>query len=461
MQMSNQSTNVTITWQESPNFSNTSNWFNWGNTTNYGFTSNPSYNGVTYTVFLDFLEPQTVYHFQIEIEPSYHSCTTEYVSSSNYGTFTTLPEAVYVGQYGAVIMGVVYNANGQRAPMGLEVYVQCTGYNLWSQYTFTNAQGAYSMTPALGQTGCPQYGKGYYIVELLNTGTIKAQWPGYWNESVVIWAVQCVNFYLPLNHLSAYFPEVLDFSNAAAGYSTISYSAGTSTSYTTGLAYSWSAGVGGLGASGTSDSSTTYNVGSSGGFQQQGGTLDYIVQMETSGTVAFNAINRTWSMSNLQLVGGMLNGEPAAQDPQFVQPSDWLTPMAMNQSSNTPTPFFVYNGGASKYLEDVPAKTPGFDYTGGVTTSTTLSVSGGYSISFSLSFSLAGVVPVNVGVSGQWSQSSSTTYTQELTYSIGMPPTGGSPFCFDVIGQGGGGTTADMFGIYTWSLNAQGGCTTP
>ena len=220
---------MTITWQESPNFSNTSNWFNWGNTTNYGFTLNPSYNGVTYTVFLDFLDPQTVYYFQIEIVPSYKSCTTEYLPSSNYGTFTTLMEAIYVGQYGAVIMGVVYNANGQRAPMGLEVYVQCTGYNLWSQYTFTNAQGASSMTPGLGQTGCTQYGKGYYIVELLNTGNIKTQWPGYWNESVVIWAVQCVNFVLPSNYLTGYTSGMIDFSNAPAqtGYTTLEVDQGT------------------------------------------------------------------------------------------------------------------------------------------------------------------------------------------------------------------------------------------
>ena len=408
LQMSNHSTNVTISWQESPNFSNTSNWFNWGNTTSYGFTLNPSYNGVTYTVFLDFLEPQTVYYFQIEIVPSYKSCTTEYLPSSYYGTFTTLMEAIYVGQYGAVIMGVVYNANGQRAPMGLEVYVQCTGYNLWSQYTFTNAQGAYSMTPGLGQTGCTQYGKGYYIVELLNTGNIKTQWPGYWNESVVIWAVQCVNFYLPLNFVGPYVPQELEFTNSA--YVTLGFNE------TVGVTTTYTATAAGNGQITTSSFSAT-NSGSA-----TGANVETWVKYDASGTVLFNAVeSRESSIQGVNFFGAIQASTTASLVNDPVSPSNVTHSEA-------------YGNGLWYWFNITSGQIRG----GSVTISGQVTDISGLDISVDASYTLPGGGSFGVSIPIQVTIATTTSYSNAFYFSVHN--TNSVTHGFRAYVQGGSGT---------------------
>ena len=450
--MSNHSTNVTITWKESPNFSNTSNWFNWGNTTNYGFTLTPSYNGATYTVFLDFLEPQTVYYFQIAIVPSYHSCTTEYLPSSYYNTFTTLVEGAYVNQYGAVIRGVVYNANGQPAPAGLEVYVQCTGYNLWSQYSYTNALGAYSISPALGATGCTTNGKGYYIVEVLNSvitnpGNPSIQWPGYWNESVVIWAVQFVNFYLPLNFVSPnYIIQVADFSNAnstngMAGWSSLSYT--QTTVYTTSEKDCWSLLFWG------SCSTSSEQFTASHTYTSQNGNLVISQQFWTSGTVEFAAMNRGWATTATIYVGPYGNPQFPAQ--QSI--TDWLTPY-----NSSPNHYLVHTWGDSGSGVLVSYQYP---QTGQLTASSTQASTGVKQWSISVDVSLPGV-GVGIPVAGQsWSQTSSTSYQNGLSWTITVPQ-GNGPVCILVYGEGGSssGNTADDVGIWAYAPSS-GACPIP
>jgi len=450
LQMSNHSTNVTITWQESPNFSNTSNWFNWGNTTSYGYTLNPSYNGVTYTVFLDFLEPQTVYYFQIEIVPSYHSCTTEYEPSSYYSTFTTLSENVYVSQYGGVIRGVVYNANGQTAPAGLEVYLQCTGYNLWSQYAFTNALGAYSISSALGATGCTTNGKGYYIVEVLNSvitnpGNPSMQWPGYWNESVVIWAAQFVNFVLPSNYVSSYIPVITDFSNAnssngLAGYSTINYLTGTT--YTTSEKDCSTAG---FTFGGCYTNSTQFGAGSI--YQSTNGNLFVSQQYWTSGLVIIDGINRTgWTASQSYYA---TYGYP--QYPALQPITDWLTPSTYLSHNAYPMPGWGDQGGGRPiyYQHSIG---------GYVTTSTTQATTGVKDLAISVDISYY------VGIGFQvadlsWSQTSSTTAQNTLNWMAQVPVNTPVPTCFVVYGQGGSASagTADIIGIWAYASTYSGG----
>jgi hypothetical protein len=469
-----ESTNVTISWEVSP-ISSPNATLNWGNTSAYEFHEyNISGSGGAYTVFLNYLAPNTTYYYEIWAGPPASTCDINWIGGLYAASFSTGADLM------SAISGVVTDQTGAEFSQG-GLYVQASCLDMPSGasnvpiYAVTSPSGGYSLV------GAPSYYSGalHYVcpsgpfdVQIINQVTqytsgltIKdsSQWPGHWNETVAVWAPQVVDFVLPSDYLSPYFPAVLDFSNAAANYSTIGYSTGTSTSYTTSLGYSWSVGSGsGPAFSGTSSTSSTYTEGASGGFEQEGGTLDYIVQRETSGTVEFNALSREWAETQVMLVGPLLNGEPAAQDSSFVQPSDWLSPMSMNQSSDTPAPYFVYNSGASKLMEDVLDSTPGFYYTGGVTASTTASATGGYSVSFGLTTSLPGVGSVTLSVGAQWSQTSSTSYTQELTYKVGMPATGGSPVCIDVIGQGGSGTTsADMFGIYTWSPNSEGKCTTP
>lgn len=428
----------------------------WGPTTSYQYTA-ISNQGVgtsgAVTAFIDYLDPSTTYYYHAH---AWTSCTdssgTHQYTGDYYGLFTTGSEATYVSHYGAVIRGVVYNANGNTAPAGLQVEVQCAGGGPFWQNTFTNAHGVYSITPAYGASGCQSVGYGYYLVEVKNIVAAGIQWPGYWNESVVIWAVQFVNFYLPLNYVSPYFSEVLDFSNApAGGYSDLKFQTGTSSTLSTDLSYTWSLGGGsGPGFSGSSSSTTSYTVGAQGGVESTVGNLDYIIQQETSGTVEFNAIDRAWQQTSVVLSGPFLNGEFAQQNSNYVEPATWLKP-----GTNAPDTYYLTSLG--KPMQNVYDNVQGKFYVGEVTTSTTIASSGGYSVAFALGVSLPGVGSVGLNVGSGWSQTSSTTYSNTLDWTAGEPY-GGSPICIDVFGQGGSGTYADMVGIYTWAPS-QGACT--
>lgn len=455
-------TNVTITWDESPAAQNT--YITWGNSSYpSAFSQNVPGSG-SYSAYLDFLEPSTTYDYVITAHQPPPGCTgTFYITNTYSGQWSTQTDSLIA------FSGTVYDSSGQHtAPAGIQVTAWCAKYPQVYFWTTTDSSGYYYLAVhnVVGSLECSAYGAGglgAYVISFGGGGSGNnpaGYWAGYWNETVVTWDVQAVNFYLPQNYISPYFPAVLDFSNAASGYSTISYSAGSSTSYTTSFSYSWQIGSGtGPSYSGSSSTSKTYSEGSQGGFKQEGGTLDYIVQMETTGTLEFNAVYRAWAQTQVTVYGGLLNGEPAAQNPGFAQPADWLQPTTMNSYPDT---YFIWNPGAGKYMENVLDSTPGFFYTGGVTTSTSTSATGGYTVTFGLTASLPGVGSVGLSVGAQWSQTSTTTYTQELDYEVGMP-SGGSPICFDVIGQGGNGdaTYADMFGVYVWSPNSQGGCTSP
>ena len=457
-------TNVTLRFTLS---TNATVYMFWGNNSNfiYDFTqiNDVRYNNnqLTQTVFLDFLEPQTKYYYKITAS-SY--CWNPGTKTGNWTTGT---------DSSLTISGYVYGPDGTTpATANVAVFAYCMEDPGLNVVTSTDSNGHYSLNLALlyDMPCWASFGPGWRGTYGVTAGApgdpSGGWWKGHWNETVVLWAPQIVDFSLPVNYISPFFPKVLDFSNAPSGYSTIQYAQGSSVSYTTSMGYTWSisggSGEANLGFSGSSSTSKTYSVSSSSTLTQLGGTLDYVIQMQTSGTIEFNALIRSWAETQVNLYGDMLNGNPAVQVPSFQQPADWLTPQTMNNSADT---YFIWNDAASKYMEDVYDSAAGFLYGGGVTTSVTNSAESSYSINFGVTASLSGAGSAGLSVGATWSQESSYTYSENLEYSIGMT-TGGSPFCFDVIGQGGsspmgGTTTADMFGIYVWAPTPQGTCATP
>ncbi len=446
VQTSVRSTNVTITWQESPNFSNTSTYLDWGNTTTYSYSQSVGYSS-TYSVFLDFLQPQTHYYFEIQADPNYKSCTLEYVTGSYSSSFTTAAEATYVSQYGAVIRGVVHNANGNPAPAGLEVEVQCTVASTWFQYAFTNAQGAYSITPSFGASGCQNVGHGYYVVGVENyvnvpsPGNPSIQWLGYWNESMVIWAVQFVNFYLPLNFVGPYIPETLDFSNAPTNYGTITYQQAFTTTET--LTHEWSVSGGAVLTAGASDATeVTYSYSSGGGPYANGGTLDWGAEWWTAGSLLYNSIYRSWNVTSMSTYRAYSDGF-SSQYGVAIPPNDF-------QPGKLKSDAYYLKDSNGVTMQNVP-EPANKGYTGTIETSTSVATSYSFSIGVSLSANLPGAQTFNFNAQTSWTQTSSSTYSQDLQFTIGGPQAA----CYDVFGEAGnpGSTpeTSDMIGVYYWA----------
>jgi hypothetical protein len=415
----------------------------WGPNASYQYTA-ISNQGVgtsgSVTAFIDFLDPSTTYYYHVH---AWTSCTdgsgTHQYIGDYYGSFTTGLEATYVGQYGAVIRGVVYNANGGTAPAGLEVYVQCTGYSLWSQYAYTNAQGAYSISPALGATGCTTNGYGYYIVEVLNSvisnpGNPSVQWPGYWNESIVIWAVQFVNFYLPLNIIGPWIPQVVDYSNAPSGYSTISFS--TSTKFTNSVVDNFAASGGayvgpiGGGVSFQTSTTTSQSVTTKSSYTSFQGSLEVLDRFWTSGMVEFNAIDRSLNAPVETPYGSEVYEE---QGPSYITPTN--------------TGMYVIPGYSAIKLS--PQQQQQYQVT--VTGSTTVSYN--YSMNFGITVELD-AVSFTVGLTMGWGASTTTTYVNDLSGVVGGPTTTTTE-CFTIYGSGGSQSsgTATMIDILMYSPN--------
>lgn len=461
------STNATIRYwatASSPLPGGTANVY-WGTTTSYGITAATGQAFVTElsptSDFINFLQPSTKYYYEITAtgtctdSKGTHTYTGTLTGSWSTGTtdaMTTL-SGVVSDSTGAVFSNGLVEAFCMNLPSGAETVVS---------EGVTSSSGYYSIAVPGYDTSNGDYqctGGSYPIkVQFFNQQTIyyvgstayeSNQWTGHWNETVFIFAPQVVNFVVPLNYISPYFPVYLDFSNAAAGYSTIGFEAGTSSSFTTTLGYSWSIGTGtGLGMSGSSSTSTTYTVQTTTGISQNGGNLDYIIQMETTGDVEFNALAYAWAVPTITLFGAWLNGEPAQQNSNFVQPTVWLAPW--NYASNGG--YFLTDTTVQKSMDGVYLNDPGFTYSYGVTTESTTSSTGGYAISFNLALTIPGGPSVTGSVGMSWSETSTSGYSDSLTWSAGEPA-GGSAVCIDVFGEGGSqsANTATMVSIYTWT----------
>jgi hypothetical protein len=331
--VSTQSTNATVSFEAtvSPSGCWTGNVYitlTWGNSTSYPFTdiNNVAYslNTVYYAPLLDYLEPSTTYYY-------YLHGTFGIYSGNYYGSWTTNPEANYLSKYGIIISGTVYDTTGATAPLYTAVLVTCTDYAgslYWSVLGFTNSQGHYSL--AVGHNGepmCAYYGYGYFVVDVGEMGV--AYWPGHWNETVVVWAPQVINFYVDPDQLSSPSKPVvneMEFTHSShaqltACSSQVSSEEFQSTSTASGSLFGLSFNVQSTSASYTS-------FGTNGCISNQGEPgLEIWGEEETSRMMVFNAIeSRSVSVLWEQYFGGLQNGGNAGSGNATGAPiQDWLS----------------------------------------------------------------------------------------------------------------------------------------
>lgn len=434
-------TNVTINYTAS--FSNLTPFtVYFGNTSSGEIYSQPAtYSNTTLQghVFLDYLQPDTTYNFELFIASTCIHGQVEYYCTYSSSFNTSVDRST-------TFSGVVSLAGGGHAPSGVPVLLYCPSIGeLGGEAGYTNSQGAYSIN-----WGSPYAGdcSGEPLV-----ATALGQpysMGGYWNETVVVWAPQGIDFTLPKNFIGPFIPEVLDFSNATSGYSSISFISSFSTSTT--LTDTWSVngggsvgGVGGGGGEGGSSSITYSNTSGSGPFSN-GGTLDYGAEWNTSGTLQSNAIYRAWNITSENAYGKAYKDGNAVSGFGLSPPSSWLTPANVGKSDT----YYVLNKDGLP-MEAV-SESNGSGYEWNVETSTTKT----YSTDYSLSFSLGATIPLpgapSFSFTGSlgWSQTSSTTSSTDLQFKIGG---GTTAECYDVIGQGGSQSsgTADMIGIVMYN----------
>jgi hypothetical protein len=237
----------------------------WGNTTSYVFTAFSVVKETAshyYSIFLNYLEPGTTYYFQL------HGNGTG-LTADNYDSFwTTSAESTYINSYGYYISGTVYDAANpsQTAPANTIVEAWCLANpNIWYAWGYTNSKGQYSLDVQQGSGSweCQQWGntggeQAYVVSFGYDQG---GYWLGHWNESIVVWAPQVVNFYLPENFLGLTMVNYGLFTNSADVTLEFCQETTNSFSYTT----STSTTVGALGLSGTYTSAV--EVGGSWGSQ--------------------------------------------------------------------------------------------------------------------------------------------------------------------------------------------------
>jgi len=183
-------TNATISWTVQVK---STIYLYWGNTTNYGYTAvnGTVYGSGTNTTFLDFLEPGTNYYYYVEAmfdPPHPYYCPGAY--SGGWGT---------PADHMTTISGQVVDVNGTSAP-SIEIWIRCRISPPWNDYPMTNATGYYLDTSIGNKLSCdsPLYG-GYEITAFAAPlgGPNYQNFLGHWNETIVVWAPQQVNFGLP------------------------------------------------------------------------------------------------------------------------------------------------------------------------------------------------------------------------------------------------------------------------
>lgn len=481
-------TNVTLSWNVNPAARVTA---VFGNTTSYGFTAvQGQYDGSgSGSVFVDFLEPNKTYHFQLT---GYGACGGKSTYTSSWATGSDQSfVAATISAYGYdYIYGTVTDASGHPANAGVPVMATCsTPYvfphgTTWFDYGTTDSNGHYliwipgELDPYTNsymdicqsdESPLSPGGAMAYVVCVDNLGAADANycgaqsptnpapigkvWSGYWNETIVTWAPQVVNFVLPSNYVGPYVPQVVDFSNfnasnGLAGYSTIFYS--QSTKYTETMTYDWTLttfpGSTTVMSSGSSSDTTTY--GTSSYDSSSNGSLDVAEQFHTSGTVEFNALDREWAATSVNPYGT----EVVRQNPPPLvsQTADWMYPGTNHAGVYTLTNWAGVGLG--------PGKSTGQEYLYAIGSVSSVAVAMGYS----MSLSIEGAPVQLLSFSGGLSQSVDMTSQQTLSWSVTVPQSsqGGVYVCFNVYGSGdpSNHADADMIGIWEYTPGPGDAC---
>jgi hypothetical protein len=240
------STSASLNWDESPAGSSTTVY--WGNTTSYGFSQGVGGTG-SYSVFLDYLEPASTYYYKIVAAPPASTCYIHYTTGTYTGSWATTTDS------STTISGTVYDSSTLgTAPANTIVEAWCVARPGLYAWGYTNAQGQYSLN-VIGTNGagmCQPYGSGGAQAYVVAFGYAQGgYWLGHWNESIIVWAPQVVNFYLPENFLSPTVVNYALFTNS--GDVSLEFCKVTSSSYS--YTTSSSATYGAFGLTGTATSS--------------------------------------------------------------------------------------------------------------------------------------------------------------------------------------------------------------
>ncbi|MGA8512305.1 MAG: hypothetical protein WB778_06255 [Thermoplasmata archaeon] len=364
----------------------------WGNSTSYGYTalnsvSEPAAQFIP--VFLNYLESNTTYYYKLTDHATNENPSTQ------TGSWAMGSDAPYLQSSGDAIIGTVYDDNDTPAIAGIQVGATCNFKSpAWSYIATTNSAGQYSIPVRFnGESDACQAlggikGAGAYVVEVENgyCGIIGCnspvtEWNKRWNETVIVWAPQVVNFYLPTVFISGYIPQITDFSNAntsngLAGYSTVSYTTGTTYSTTETDCSTYLVVFGGC--TSTSESITASNT-----YSSLNGNLFVSQQFWTSGDLLCDGMNRScWNP--------VVNYYKSVGVPQFPaqQPiTDWLAPSTFAAHSG----YLLSSwGGSGSNNLGIPVYYQ-YPVSSSVTTRTTMASTGITELDFSLDVSYFGI----------------------------------------------------------------------
>lgn len=333
------STNVSMSWSTSP--SRAGDYLDWGNSTAYAFYDASA----NRSAFLNYLEPGTVYYFEIVGEASFSgsSCSTSIYSATYTGTFTTSSDSMNS------FSGIVRDNTNALAPEYTLVLAYCLfeppnyGDKYSKFYYSTTAPNGNYLMPAptyfnvahQAWTPCSDGGGGYVIQayavpESVNgTPVGNSAWPNHWNETILTWAPQNINFYLDQSELSsASTPVVTEMEFTHTGNAEVTACSSTTSSEEFQSQSTASGTLFGISYSVQSIVSTTSTFGSGGCISDQGppGSETW-GEVETAGMIVFNAIeNRTVSVPWEQYYGSLHNGGDAGSGNASGAPiQDWLT----------------------------------------------------------------------------------------------------------------------------------------
>jgi hypothetical protein len=326
----------------------------WGNSTAYVYSQPPNQLGGENptATFLDYLEPNTTYYYKVTVWSSCEdSPTQKYVyHGSTTGSWST--SADHMDSF----VGTIHNQSGGNAPSGVYVYSQCSvappaGYGYQDSFNVTVSGGRYSVgEPEYSQSGLyPRACTGgtfevavdnqpvhYYLYPNcleIEGGCTSAVWSDSWNETVVLWAAQVLDFYLPETslNLGPWIPVVLDFTDDSA--TTFDYSSGLESTTTSTWSYDGSGGSASVTSSNLTDLNTDNNPGSN---------LEYYAQYDLTGAITFNAVtNRLSSITSWSYTGG-----PLATSNNPNQVTDPVTPF-FNTALTNENCYSVVPGGAT------------------------------------------------------------------------------------------------------------------
>lgn len=415
-------TNFTIEWSVSPEISGTSS-FGWGYNTSYSWQalSNAPDNSAL-TVFEDYLDPGLTYYYHITASGS---CTdskgTHSYPGSYSGSFTPGSDSM------TSFSGIVYNAAGTTtAPASEYVIAWCDNPTLdydWVAGSQTNSAGYYSIS---AWDGCnpAQGGNGYHIGVFLDQGVLYGEygthtWNGQWNETIVTWSVQTVNFYLPQVFVGPYVPQLLMFTNST--YATLSYNE------TVAISTSYSAEVAGNGGTQVSKF-TAQESGSS-----TGQSLENWVQYYTSGTVEFNGMTRQPSILNTSFYGAIQNA--TTQDKE----SDPVSASSVSAAQ-------CYDNGMWYNYNITQGQIRG----GGVTISGSVTFTSGLNIEVNVGLEVGGGVSVGVSIPIQFTFATTQSFSNAFYFSIDNTASVGHVFRAYV--QGGSNTETGVI-VHVWQLS--------